>query len=80
MDLRPANLVCRGIEGDVATLPTWATMSPLQLMPCEDLAISSEDVRCFFYISQVPREWSGFLDSTNPSHVRCGRTMMAPTI
>ena len=66
MDLRPANLVCRGIEGDVATLPTWATMSPLQLMPCEDLVISSEDVRCFFYIFQVPREWSSFLGFNKP--------------
>lgn len=50
MDLRPANLVCRAIDGDVSTLPTWATMSPLQLMPSEDLVISSEDVRCFFYL------------------------------
>ena len=66
MDLRPANLVCRGIDGDVSTLPTWATMSPLQLMPAEDLVVSSEDVRCFFYIFQVPREWSMFLGFNKP--------------
>ena len=66
MDLRPANLVCRGIDGDVSTLPTWATMSPLQLMPAEDLVVSSEDVRCFFYIFQVPREWSTFLGFNKP--------------
>ena len=61
MDLRPCNKVVRGIEGDVSTLPSWATMAPLQLMPSEDLVISSEDVRCFFYIFKVPREWSSFL-------------------
>lgn len=30
MDLRPCNMVCRGLEGDVATLPSWAAMGPLQ--------------------------------------------------
>ena len=66
MDLRPCNKVVRGIEGDVATLPTWATMAPLQLMPSEDLVISSEDVRCFFYIFKIPREWSAFLAFNRP--------------
>ena len=61
MDLRPCNMVCRGLGGDVATLPSWATMGPLQLMPTEDLVVSSEDVRCFFYIFQVPQEWCRFL-------------------
>ena len=66
MDIRPCNKVVRGIEGDVATLPTWATMAPLQLMPSEDLVISSEDVRCFFYIFKIPREWSAFLAFNRP--------------
>ena len=66
MDLRPRNKVVRGIEGDVSTLPTWATMAPLQLMPSEDLVISSEDVRCFFYIFKIPREWSAFLGFNRP--------------
>ena len=56
VDLRPCNLVCRGLEGDVATLPSWATMGPT-----EDLVISSEDVRCFFYIFKVPDEWRRLL-------------------
>lgn len=63
VDLRPANLICRAIDGDVATLPTWATMSPLHLM---SLVISSEDVKCFFYIFQVPREWSSCLGFNRP--------------
>ena len=32
-------------------------MGPLQIMPTEDLVVSSEDVRCFFYIFKVPRDW-----------------------
>ena len=66
MDLRPCNNVCRGLEGDVATLPSWATMGPLQLMPTEDLVVSSEDVRCFFYIFKVPQEWHPFLAFNKP--------------
>ena len=61
MDLRPCNLVCRALEGDVSTLPSWATMGPLQIMPTEDLIISSEDVRCFFYIFKIPSEWRRLL-------------------
>ena len=41
-------------------------MAPLQLMPSEDLVISSEDVRRFFYIFKVPREWSAFLAFNRP--------------
>ena len=66
MDLRPCNNVCRGLEGDVATLPSWATMGPLQLMPTEDLVVSSEDVRCFFYIFRVPSAWHPFLAFNKP--------------
>ena len=61
MDLRPCNLVCRALDGDISTLPSWATMSPLQVMPTEDLVVSSEDVRCFFYIFKIPREWTRLL-------------------
>ena len=61
MDLRPCNLVCRALEGDVSTLPSWATMGPLQIMPTEDLVVSSEDVRCFFYIFKIPSEWRKLL-------------------
>lgn len=61
MNLIPLNAVCRGIQGDVATLPSWASMGPLALMPTEQLLVSSEDVRCFFYIFGVPRSWHPFL-------------------
>ena len=61
MDLRPCNLVCRALDGDISTLPSWATMSPLQVMPTEGLVVSSEDVRCFFYIFKIPSEWRKLL-------------------
>lgn len=55
MDLRPCNLVCLGIDRDVATLPYWATMGLLQLMLSESLVVSLEDVRYFLYIFRVLR-------------------------
>ena len=47
MNLVPLNNICRGIQGDVATLPAWSSSGSLFLMPTEDLLISSEDVRRF---------------------------------
>ena len=66
MNLIPLNAVCRGMEGDVSTLPSWAGMSPLSLEPGEELVISSEDVRCFFYIFKVPSSWHRFLAFNRP--------------
>ena len=61
MNLIPLNSVCRSFDGDVSTLPSWAGMSPLLLQPHEELVVSSEDVRAFFYIFRVPLEWHPFL-------------------
>ena len=61
MNLIPVNNICRGFQGDVATLPAWSSGGPLQLMPTEQLLVTSEDVRCFFYIFQVPQEWRRYL-------------------
>ena len=61
MNLIPVNQICRGFQGDVATLPSWSSGGPLQLMPTEQLLVSSEDVRCFFYIFRVPEQWRKFL-------------------
>ena len=44
----------------------WANMSALHLMPHEDLLVSFEEVRCFFYIFRVPRDWYGFLAFNRP--------------
>ena len=61
MNLIPLNGICEGLAGDVATLPAWSTMSPFFLQPGENLLISSEDVRCFFYVMSVPVCWHKFL-------------------
>ena len=61
MNLIPVNNIVRAIQGDIATLPAWSSSSPLFLMPSEELLISSEDIKCFFYIFQVPTSWHRFL-------------------
>eukprot|EP00438_Fugacium_kawagutii_P023236 Skav223681 [mRNA] locus=scaffold3470:134573:139091:+ [translate_table: standard] len=61
MNLTPCNAICKSMDGDVATLPSWSNMHALQLHPDEDLVVSSEDVRCFFYIFKVPPQWFPFL-------------------
>ena len=66
MNLIPLNSVCRSFEGDVGTLPAWSGMSPLHLEPDENLVISSEDVRAFFYIFRVPEAWHRFLAFNRP--------------
>eukprot|EP00438_Fugacium_kawagutii_P014128 Skav213974 [mRNA] locus=scaffold2200:265560:270087:+ [translate_table: standard] len=66
MNLVPANTVIRSIDGDVATLPGWSGMTPLELMPDEDLVVSSEDVRCFFYIFKIPQSWHSVMAFNRP--------------
>ena len=61
MNLIPLNSICQPITGDVGTLPSWSMMSPLFLQPSEQLLISSEDVRCFFYVMSVPSSWYKYL-------------------
>ena len=66
MNLIPANRLVRSLDSDIATLPSWASMSPLGLMPDEDLLISSEDVRCFFYIFRLPPAWYPLMAFNRP--------------
>ena len=66
MNLIPLNGICKSVEGDVATLPAWSGMSAFQLHPQEDLVVSSEDVRCFFYIFSVPESWYPYLAFNRP--------------
>ena len=73
MNLIPLNGVVRGFDGDISTLPSWAGMAPLHLQPHEDLLVSSEDVRAFFYIFRVPSSWHPFLAFNRPLPERlCG--------
>ena len=66
MNLIPINQLVRGIDGDVATLPGLSSFAPLWLDPNEELVVSSEDVRCFFYIFRVPEEWQRFMAFNRP--------------
>ena len=61
MNLTPLNELCRPLASDIGTLPSWACMSPLFLGDNEELVVSSEDIRCFFYIFRVPTSWHQFL-------------------
>lgn len=61
MNLIPLNNLCQSMAGDVATLPSWSGMNPFFLQPEENLLVSSEDVRCFFYVMRVPECWFPFL-------------------
>ena len=71
MNLVPLNELCEPLGGDVDTLPSWGMMNPYFLQPNENLLISSEDVKCFFYTMQVPRCWTKFLgfNKVVPDHV-----------
>ena len=61
MNLIPLNNLCMPLGGDVATLPAWSSMSPFFLQPNQNLLISSEDVKCFFYVMSVPQGWVKYL-------------------
>ena len=66
MNLIPLNKLCKGVEGDVSTLPAWPSMNSYFIQPHENLLISSEDVRCFFYLFRVPPSWHPFLAFAKP--------------
>ena len=61
MNLVPINKLCRNLGGDVSTLPTWAGMSSYLLGDGQVLLMSSEDIRCFFYLFSVPQPWKKFM-------------------
>ena len=61
MNLVPLNGIAAPLQGDVETLPMWSLMTPFFLQPGEQLLISSEDVRCFFYTMSVPSCWSKYM-------------------
>ena len=77
MNLIPFNNISQAITGDIATLPNWGMMSPYFIQPSEQLLISSEDVRCFFYIMSLPPCWYKYLafnkvvpDQALPPHLK----------
>eukprot|EP00438_Fugacium_kawagutii_P035919 Skav227992 [mRNA] locus=scaffold390:150806:154332:- [translate_table: standard] len=61
MNLRPLNSLCRSLVADTGTLPSVTNMSAFYLEEGQLLTMSSEDIRCFFYIYQVPKAWERYL-------------------
>eukprot|EP00438_Fugacium_kawagutii_P012392 Skav215497 [mRNA] locus=scaffold165:781686:787326:- [translate_table: standard] len=87
MNLIPLNGICQPMKGDVDTLPSWGSMNPFFLQPSENLLISSEDVRCFFYTMSVPDCWIPFLafnkvvpEGSVPDHLRGKRCYLASRV
>eukprot|EP00438_Fugacium_kawagutii_P032414 Skav234917 [mRNA] locus=scaffold840:917441:922639:+ [translate_table: standard] len=66
MNLVPLNQFCQPLSGDVDTLPSWGGMSPFFLQPDQNLLVSSEDVKCFFYTMRVPMCWHKYLAFNKP--------------
>ena len=61
MNLKPLNSLTRPLEGDTCTLPMVTQLSSLYLDDGELLTISSEDLRCYFYLFAVPEAWHKFM-------------------
>eukprot|EP00438_Fugacium_kawagutii_P029336 Skav210185 [mRNA] locus=scaffold2101:277240:280722:- [translate_table: standard] len=87
MNLVPLNGICCPLQGDVDTLPSWGSMSPFFLQPTENLLVSSEDVKCFFYTMSLPQSWLPFLafnklvpDEALPDHLQGNRVYVASKV
>ena len=87
MNLVPLNSLCCPMTGDVNTLPSWSLMNPLVLQPHENLVVSSEDVRCFFYIMRAPWCWTKYLafnkvvpQEVLPSHLKGQEVYLAARV
>ena len=57
INLTPSNQLQRPITGDVKSLPCPAQWCMLELDGTEHLVWSSEDMRCCFYIFNLPPRW-----------------------
>lgn len=66
MNLRPLNDLVRPLEGDTCTLPTITNLGSMFLEEDEILCISSADIRCFFYLFRLPRQWYKYLAFGKP--------------
>ena len=66
MNMVPVNKLCRNLGGDISTLPSWAGMTPYLLEDEQVLVMSSEDIRCFFYLFEVPVSWRAFMAFNKP--------------
>ena len=61
MNLVPLNQLCDSLVGDVVTLPNISSFGTFLLDDGDVALISSEDIRCFFYLFKIPNAWKKFL-------------------
>jgi len=61
MNLKPVNALARPLEGDTCTLPMVTQLGSLYLEEGELLSISSEDLRCYFYLFSIPEAWQKYM-------------------
>ena len=61
MNLVPVNKLCRNLGGDVSTLPSIVGLGNMVLGDGELLVMSSEDIKCFFYLFSIPTSWHKFM-------------------
>ena len=61
MNLKPWNSLSRSMSGDVGTLPSSTQVSAIHIHDDDVLVTSSEDLRCFFYLFNVPQAWIKFM-------------------
>lgn len=61
MNLVPLNRLCRSLRGDVGTLPSIAGFSSFFLEEGEIAVMSSEDIKCFYYLFRIPQAWQRFM-------------------
>eukprot|EP00435_Cladocopium_sp_Y103_P038922 s627_g10.t1 len=87
MNLVPLNSLCKPLAGDVDTLPSWSGMSPFYLQPNEQLLVTSEDVKCFFYVMAIPSFWTKYLafnklvpDAVLPESLKGQRVYLASRV
>ncbi|CAE8684611.1 unnamed protein product, partial [Polarella glacialis] len=61
MNLIPFNGICSdNIKGDIATLPMFSQWTPLELLVEDVFLLSSEDLKCMFYLFGLDDVWLKF--------------------
>ena len=66
MNFIPINSASIPVDGDTGTLPLLSQMNSLELHPDEHLVVSSEDLRCMFYLFALPEQWFPLLSFNRP--------------
>ena len=71
MNFVPLNENCKPLDSDISTLPGISGLSPFLLEGGEVVLVSSEDIRCFFYLFELPCSWFPFLGFNKliPQHI-----------